>query len=74
MVQSEELLCLARRVRNSLPNVETHSLATIYRAIKDHEKTSLNLTEFKEFIYHLTSWDISFEIIRCQLEINQIQM
>jgi len=55
-----------------MPNVETFSLASIYKAIKEHEKTSLSLADFKEFICHLTGWDIPFEIIRRQLEINQI--
>ncbi len=70
--QAAKLVHLAEKVRNSMPNVETFSLATIYRLIKEHEKTSLNLSEFKDFIYHLTGWDISFQVISRQLEINQI--
>ena len=71
-MQTEELVRLAKKVRNSMPNVETFSLATIYRTINEHEKVSLNVAEFKEFIYHLTGWNISSRIIRRQLEINQI--
>lgn len=71
-MQTVKLARLAKKVRNSMPNVETFSLAAIYGLIKEHEKTSMNLAEFKEFIYHLTGWDISFQIIRRQLEINQI--
>jgi hypothetical protein len=72
MMKTEELACLAKKVRNSLPNVESLPLSTIYTAIKDQEKTSMNLPDFKELIYHLTGWDISFQVIRRQLEINQI--
>jgi hypothetical protein len=71
-MKTEELTCLAKKVRNALPNVETLPLATIYTAIKEQEKTNMNLPEFKELIFHLTGWDISFQIIRRQLEINQI--
>ena len=71
-MQTEELALLAKKVRNSLPNVEAFPLATIYTTIKEQEKTSMNLPDFKDLIYHLTGWDISFQIIRRQLEINQI--
>jgi hemolysin activation/secretion protein len=71
-MQNEELSCLAKKVRTSLPNVESFPIATIYTTIKDQEKTKLNLSDFKELIYHLTGWDISFQVIRRQLEINQI--
>jgi len=71
-MQTEELAILAKKVRNSLPNVEAFPLATIYTTIKEQEKTSMNLPDFKDLIYHLTGWDISFQIIRRQLEINQI--
>jgi len=71
-MQTEELTCLARKVRNFLPNLEAFSLATIYTKIREQEKTSLNLLDFKELIYHLTGWDISFQVICRQLEINQI--
>jgi hypothetical protein len=71
-MQNEELSCLARKVRTSLPNLESFPIATIYNTIKEQEKTKLNLSDFKELIYHLTGWDISFQIIRRQLEINQI--
>ncbi len=71
-MQTEELTCLAKKVRNSLPNLEAFSLATIYTAIKEQEKTNMNLPDFKELIYHLTGWDISLQVIRRQLEINQI--
>ena len=72
MMQNEELSCLAKKVRNSLPNLESFPIATIYTTIKEQEKTKLNLSDFKELIYNLTGWDISFQIIRRQLEINQI--
>ena len=72
MMQNEELSCLAKKVRKTLPNLESFPLATIYTTIKEQEKTKLNLSDFKELIYHLTGWDISFQIIRRQLEINQI--
>jgi len=72
MMQNEELSCLAKKVRTYLPNVESFSIATIYTTIKEQEKTKLNLSDFKELIYHLTGWDISFQVIRRQLEINQI--
>jgi len=71
-MQTEELACLARKVKNSMPNVETYPLATIYTAIKEQEKINMNLPDFKELIYHLTGWDISFQVISRQLEINQI--
>jgi hypothetical protein len=71
-MQKEELSCLAKKIRNSLPNVESFSIATIYTTIKEQEKTKLTLSDFKELIYHLTGWDISFQVIRRQLEINQI--
>jgi hypothetical protein len=71
-MQNEELSCLAKKVRTFLPNVESFPIATIYNVIKEQEKTKLNLSEFKELIYHLTGWDISFQVIRRQLEINQI--
>ena len=71
-MKTQELACLAKKVRNSLPNVESLPLATIYNAIKEQEKTNMNLQDFKELIFHLTGWDISFQIIRRQLEINQI--
>ncbi|MGA2682669.1 MAG: hypothetical protein ABSF44_12810 [Candidatus Bathyarchaeia archaeon] len=71
-MQTEELVCLAEKVRNSMPNVEAFPIATIYTAIKEQEKTKLNLPDFKELIYHLTGWDIPHQVIRRQLEINQI--
>ena len=71
-MQTDELACLAKRVRNSMPNVEMFPIATIYTTIKDLEKTNINLSDFKKLIYHLTGWDISFQVIRRQLEINQI--
>jgi len=71
-MQNEELACLAKKVRTSLPNVESFPIATIYNIITEQEKTKLNLSDFKELIYHLTGWDISFQVIRRQLEINQI--
>jgi hypothetical protein len=71
-MQNEELMCLAKKVRNSLPNVESFPIATIYNTIKEQEKTKLNIPDFKKLIYHLTGWDISFQVIRRQLEINQI--
>ncbi len=71
-MQNEELSSLAKKVRNSLPNLESFPIATIYTTIKEQEKTKLNLSDFKELIFHLTGWDISFQIIRRQLEINQI--
>ncbi len=71
-MQTEELAGLAKKVRNSLPNVEALPLATIYNAVKEQEKANMNLPDFKELIFHLTGWDISFQIIRRQLEINQI--
>ena len=71
-MQTEELAGLAKKVRNSLPNVEAFPIATIYTTIKEQEKTKLNIPDFKELIYHLTGWDISFQVIRRQLEINQI--
>jgi hypothetical protein len=71
-MQTEELACLAKKVRNSLPNVESFPIATIYTTIKEQEKTNMNLPDFKELIYHLTGWEISFQVISRQLEINQI--
>ena len=71
-MKNEELMRLAKKVRNSMPNLETFPLATIYTTIKEQEKTNINLKDFKELIYRLTGWDISFQIIRRQLEINQI--
>ncbi len=71
-MQTEELTCLAKKVRNSIPNVETYPIATIYTTIKEKEKTHINLTDFKELIFHLTGWDIPYQIIRRQLEINKI--
>ena len=71
-MQTEELTYLAKKIRNSLPNVEAFPLSTIYTTIKEQEKTKLNLPDFKELIYHLTGWDISLQIIRRQLEINHI--
>ena len=71
-MQNEELANLAKKVRNHLPNAESFPIATIYNTIKEQEKTKLNLPDFKELIYHLTGWDISFQIISKQLEINQI--
>jgi hypothetical protein len=71
-MKTEELTSLAKKVRNSLPNVEAYPLAIIYNAIKEQEKTNMNLPDFKELIFHLTGWDIPFQVIRRQLEINQI--
>ncbi len=71
-METEELASLAKKVRNSLPNVETFPLATIYSTIKEKEKTNLNLPDFKELIFHLTGWDIPFQVISRQLEINKI--
>jgi hypothetical protein len=71
-MQTEELARLAKKVRNSLPNVEAFPLATIYTTIREKEKTNLNLLDFKELIFHLTGWDIPFYVISRQLEINQI--
>jgi hypothetical protein len=71
-MQTEELACLAKKVRNSLPNVETLPLSTIYTTVKEQEKTKMDLFDFKELIYHLTGWDISFQVISRQLEINHI--
>jgi hypothetical protein len=71
-MQNEELACLAKKVRNHLPNVESFPIATIYTTIKEKEKMKLNLSDFKELIYHLTGWDISFQVIHSQLEINHI--
>ena len=73
-MQTEELARLAHRVKNSLPNVETLPLATIYNIIEEREKASLNLADFKELIYYLTGWDISFQVISRQLEINRIML
>ena len=71
-METEELASLAKKVRNSLPNVETFPLSTIYTTIKEKEKTNLNLPDFKELIFHLTGWDIPFQVISRQLEINKI--
>ena len=71
-MQTEELTCLAKKIRNSLPNVEAFPLSTIYTTIKEQEKMKMNLPDFKELIYHLTGWDISLQVIRRQLEINHI--
>ena len=71
-MQTEELTCIAKKLRTILPNVEAFPLATIYTTIREQEKKSINLPDFKELIYHLTGWDISLQIIRRQLEINQI--
>ena len=71
-MKTEELAYLAKKVRNTMPNVEALPIATIYNAVKEQEKTNMNLPDFKELIYHLTGWDISFQVIRRQLEINQI--
>jgi hypothetical protein len=71
-MQTEELTSLAKKVRHSMPNVESFPISTIYTTIKEKEKTKLNLPDFKELIYHLTGWDIPFQVIRRQLEINQI--
>ena len=72
IMQTEELTSLAKKVRNTLPNVEALPLSTIYTTIKEQEKTNMNLPDFRELIFHLTGWDISFQVIRRQLEINQI--
>jgi len=71
-MQTEELACLAKKVRNSLPNVEAFPIATIYTTVKKEEKTNLNLHDFKELIFHMTGWDIPFHVISRQLEINKI--
>jgi hypothetical protein len=71
-MQTEELAGLAKKVRNSLPNVESFPIATIYTTIKEQQKTKLNLLDFKELIFHLTGWDIPHQVICKQLEINQI--
>jgi hypothetical protein len=71
-MQTEELACLAKKVRNSLPNVETFPIATIYTTVNKEEKINLNLHDFKELIFHLTGWDIPFHVISRQLDINQI--
>ena len=71
-MQTEELECLAKKVRNSLPNVEMFPIATIYTTVNKEEKTNLNLHDFKELIFHLTGWDIPFHVISRQLDINQI--
>jgi hypothetical protein len=71
-MQTEELTCLAKKIRNSLPNVEAFPLSTIYTTIKEQEKTKMNFPDFKELIYHLTGWDISLQVIRRQLETNHI--
>ncbi len=71
-MQKKELARLAEKIRNFMPNVEAYPIATIYATVKEQQKTSINLIDFKELIYHLTGWDISFQVIRRQLEINQI--
>ena len=71
-MKTEELARLAHRLRSSLPNVEMFSLAAIYRILREKEKATMSLLDFKEFIHILTGWDISFQIIKRQLEINQI--
>jgi len=71
-MKTEELACLAKKVRSTMPNLEALPLATIYNTIKEQEKTNMNLPDFKELICHMTGWDISFQVIRRQLEINQI--
>jgi hypothetical protein len=71
-MQTEELTCLAKKLRTSLPNVEAFPLSTIYTTIREQEKKNMNLPDFQELIYHLTGWDISLQVIRRQLEINQI--
>ncbi len=71
-MQIEELESLAKKVRKSLPHVERLPIATIYTTVKEQEKTNINLPDFKELIFHLTGWDISYHLIRRQLEINQI--
>jgi len=71
-MQTEELACLAKKVRSSMPNVEAFPIATIYTTIKEQEKKNINLADFKKLIYHLTGWKIPFQVIRRQLEINQI--
>jgi len=71
-MQTEELTLLAKKVRSSMPNVEAFPIATIYSTVKEQEKKNINLADFKELIYHLTGWKIPFEVIRRQLEINQI--
>ena len=71
-MKTEELACLAKKVRNHMPNLEALPISTIYNTIKEKEQTNLNIPDFKALIYHLTGWDISFQVIRRQLEINQI--
>ena len=71
-MQTEEVASLAKKIRNSLPNVEAFPIATIYSIIKEQEKTNMNLPDFKELIFHLTGWDIPFHVISRQLDINQI--
>ena len=71
-MQTEELAIVAKKVRNSMPNVEAFPIATIYTTIKEQEKKNINLADFKKIIYHLTGWNIPFQVIRRQLEINQI--
>jgi hypothetical protein len=71
-MQTEELAFLAKKVRNSLPNVEAFPIATIYSIIKEQEKTIMSLPDFKELICHMTGWEIPFQVIRRQLEINEV--
>jgi len=73
-MQNEELLCLAKKVRIHLPSVESFPIVAIYTTIEEQEKTKLTLSDFKKLIYHMTGWDIPFQIIRRQLEINQISV
>ena len=72
-MQNEELAGLAARLKNSMPNLESFSIASIYKAIREHEQISMTLGEFKSFLYHLTGWDISAQVISRQLEINEIE-
>ena len=72
-MQYEELAGLATRLKNSRPNLESLSIASIYKALREHEEVIMSLGKFKSFIYHLTGWDISSQVIRRQLEINDIE-
>ena len=71
-IQTEELAYLSKKIRNSIPNAEAFPLTKIYAAIKEQEKTSIDLADFKELIYQLTGWEISYQVIQKQLEINPI--
>ena len=73
-MQNEELAGLAIRVKNAMPNLESFSIASIYKALKECEQVNMNLGDFKAFIYHLTGWNISSQIIQRQLEINDIDL